>query len=112
MILPVVACLLLAGALAWQIHEANLTVGLIEQSDRRIALATRIELLIVDEETGLRGYQTTADPRFLEPYNRAQPRIQQATIDELQSNAPGPTRRTLKPSSPGTLPGNRASPHR
>jgi len=89
MILPVVACLLLAGVLAWQIHAANLTVGLIEQSDRRIALATRIELLTVDEESGLRGYQTTSDPRFLEPYHNAQAPMQ-ATIAELQSMATGP----------------------
>jgi PAS domain S-box-containing protein len=90
MTLPVVACLALAAVLAWQVHQANTTVGLIEHSDRTIALATRLELLIVDEETGLRGYQTTSDPRFLEPYNRAQPRLQQA-IDEMRSNAPGPT---------------------
>jgi PAS domain S-box-containing protein len=82
--LPVVACLVLAGVLVWQITAANATVGLIEQSDRRIELATRIELLLVDEESGLRGYQTTSDPRFLEPYNHAQP-LMQKDINELQS---------------------------
>ena len=90
MALPVVACLALATVLAWQVSQANTTVSLIEHSDRTIALATRLELLIVDEETGLRGYQTTADRRFLEPYNRAQPRIQQA-LNEMRANAPGPT---------------------
>ena len=90
MALPMVACLALACVLAWQTHQTNLTVGLIEHSDRTIALATRLELLIVDEETGLRGYQTTADPRFLEPYSRAQLRIAQA-MEELRTNAPGPT---------------------
>ncbi len=91
MVLPVVACLALAAILAWQIHSANATVALIEQTDRRIALATRLELLIVDEETGLRGYQTTADPRFLEPYNRAQPQIEQATQEMLSfAGGPGP----------------------
>jgi len=90
MVLPVVSCLALAGVLAWQVQQANTTVSLIEHSNRTIALATRLELLIVDEETGLRGYQTTADPRFLEPYNRAQPRFTRA-IDEMRTNAPGPT---------------------
>ena len=84
LLLPIVACLVLAGILVWQILGANVTVGLIEQSDRRIALATLIEKLVVDEETGLRGYQTTSDPRFLQPYYDAEAPMQQA-IAELQS---------------------------
>jgi PAS domain S-box-containing protein len=68
MVLPVVALLLLAGILVWQIRAASNTVGMIEESDERVALATLIERRVVDEETGLRGYQTTSDPRFLQPY--------------------------------------------
>jgi PAS domain S-box-containing protein len=83
-ILPIVACLVLAGILVWQMHGSNVTVGQIEQADRRIALATRIELLVVNEESGLRGHQTTSDPRFLQPYIQAQVPMQQA-IAELQS---------------------------
>ena len=90
LVLPVVACLVLAGILAWQVQQTNTTVSLIEHSDRTIALATTLELLIVDEESGLRGYQTTADPRFLDPFNRAQPRFAKA-LDEMRANAPGPT---------------------
>jgi PAS domain S-box-containing protein len=71
LILPIVACLVLAIALVWQIEGSNMTVGLIEQTDQRITLTTQIEKLIVDEETGLRGYQVTSDPRFLQPYNDA-----------------------------------------
>jgi len=89
MILPIVACLFLAGVLVWQIRGANATVDLIEQSDRRIALATTIELLVVDEESGLRGYQTTSDPRFLQPYYDAHAPMQQA-IAQLQSMLNGP----------------------
>ncbi len=84
LLLPIVACLLLACVLVWQIRGANATVGLIEESDQRIALATLIEKLIVDEETGLRGYQTTSDQRFLEPYHDAEAPMLQA-IAELQS---------------------------
>jgi PAS domain S-box-containing protein len=73
----------LAGVLVWQIRGANSTVGLIEDSDQRIALATLIEKLAVDEETGLRGYQITADPRFLQPYYDAEAPMQQA-IAQLQ----------------------------
>jgi PAS domain S-box-containing protein len=82
MILPIAACLFLAAVLAWQIHQSSSTVDLIEKADLRIALATRIELLMVDEETGLRGYQTTSDPRFLAPYYSAEGPMQQA-VDTL-----------------------------
>ena len=82
-ILPVVACLLLAVVLVWQIRRANDTVGLIEQSNQRITLAIQLEKLVVDEETGLRGYQTTSDPRFLKPYFDAEAPIQLA-IAKLQ----------------------------
>jgi PAS domain S-box-containing protein len=84
MILPVVACLLLAGILVWQIHDANVTVGWIQLTDQRIALATKIQLLTVDEESGLRGYQTTSDPRFLQPYYAAQVPLRQ-TIDAFKA---------------------------
>jgi PAS domain S-box-containing protein len=86
LLLPIVACLLLACVLVWQIRGANATVGLIEESDSRIDLTTRIEGLVVDEETGLRGYQVTSDPRFLQPYRDAEAPMQQ-DIDELQSIA-------------------------
>lgn len=89
MVLPVVACLALAAILAWQFHNSDATVRLIEQTDRNIALVTRMELLTIDEETGLRGYQTTSDPRFLEPYQRAQSGLQQV-IAEIESPGYGP----------------------
>jgi PAS domain S-box-containing protein len=86
LLLPIVACLMLACVLVWQIRGANATVGLIEESDRTIALAIRIEKLVVDEETGLRGYQITDDPRFLQPYRNAEAPMQR-DIAELQSIA-------------------------
>ncbi len=67
-LLPVVALLVTAGALYWQIRGANATVDLIQDSDARITQATLISRLMVDEESGLRGYETTADTRFLQPY--------------------------------------------
>ena len=67
-LLPVIALLVIAGALYWQIQGANATVNLIQESDARITQATLVSKLLVDEESGLRGYETTADPRFLQPY--------------------------------------------
>jgi PAS domain S-box-containing protein len=84
LLLPIVACLILAGVLIWQIRGANATVREIQDFDRRIALATHIEKLVVDEETGLRGYQVTSDRRFLQPYYDAAAPMQQ-DIEGLES---------------------------
>jgi PAS domain S-box-containing protein len=67
-VLPIVALLVVAGALYWQIRGANATVNLIQESDARISQATLVAKLMVDEESGLRGYETTADIRFLQPF--------------------------------------------
>ena len=86
LLLPIVACLVLASILVWQIQQSNSIVGMIETSDLRIALASRIESLVLDEETGLRGYQTTADPRFLQPYLDAETPLNN-TVRLLDQNA-------------------------
>lgn len=84
MIVPVVALLVLAVILIIQVRAASGTVDLLERSDRRIALANLVERYLVDEETGLRGYQITSDPRFLAPYYACQPPLRQA-IKDLQA---------------------------
>ena len=78
LIVPIVAVLLGAAALVWQMHSAAATVQSIESDDDRIALTLHLEQLIVDQETGLRGYQTTSDPQFLEPYRAAETQLPQA----------------------------------
>jgi PAS domain S-box-containing protein len=75
LLLPVIALLLTAGALYWQIRGANETVGIIQTTDVRIAQAGLVAKLIVDEESGLRGYETTGDERFLQPFNDAGNRL-------------------------------------
>ena len=77
-LLPVVALLILAGALYLQIEGANATVKRIQESDARITQATRVSKLLVDEESGLRGFETTSDERFLEPYLAADSQLPQA----------------------------------
>ena len=71
-IVPVVALLAGAAALAWQIHAANLTVTEIQGFDDRIAQTLIIEQLVVDQEAGLRGYEITHDPRLLQSYFEAE----------------------------------------
>ncbi len=77
-LLPVIALLLTAGALYWQIRGANSTVNLIQESDALITQAAQVSKLVVDEESGLRGYETTSDTRFLQPYAEAEGHLQEA----------------------------------
>jgi PAS domain S-box-containing protein len=76
-LLPVVALLVVAGALYLQIRGANATVKLIQDSDARISQATLVSKLVVDEESGLRGYETTGDTRFLQPFYESESHLQQ-----------------------------------
>jgi PAS domain S-box-containing protein len=70
-LLPVVALLVVAAALYWQIRGANATVNLIQESDARISQATLVAKLMADEDSGLHGYENTADTRFLQPFVEA-----------------------------------------
>ncbi len=83
-LLPVIALLLAAGAIYLQMREANRTVTLIQQSDDRIDEANTIAKLMVDEEAGLRGYQTTGDKSFLAPYLEAEPQLQNE-FDDMEA---------------------------
>jgi PAS domain S-box-containing protein len=87
-LLPVVALLVVAAALYVQIRGSNLTVNLIQDSDARISQATLVSKLIVDEESGLRGYETTGDPQFLQPFSEAESHVQEE-IQNLDDMAGG-----------------------
>jgi PAS domain S-box-containing protein len=84
-LLPVVALLVVAGALYVQIRNANVTVNLIQDADARISQATLVSKLVVDEESGLRGYETTGDQRFLQPFSDAESHVQEEiqNLDDL-----------------------------
>jgi PAS domain S-box-containing protein len=83
-IVPVVVVLLGAGALAWQMNQAYRTVAHIESADETITRTEQLETLVVDQETGLRGYQTTGDSDFLAPYNEAVIQIP-VVLDQLRA---------------------------
>lgn len=71
LIIPVVAVFLGALAMYWQVHESNKAVAALEIAGQSLTQTMLLDELIVDQETGLRGYQMTGDPRFLEPYDKA-----------------------------------------
>jgi CHASE3 domain sensor protein len=69
------------------------TVGHTTHDEQRaaqsIAAATRLEKLLLDLETGARGYVITHDQHFLQPWRRAQTRLP-AVSAELIRLDPGP----------------------
>ncbi len=76
-LLPVLVLLFMAAAIFKEFRDTNNTVTLIQRSDERIVQSATVGRLMVDEETGLRGYQATHDPAFLQPYYQAGPQLQQ-----------------------------------
>jgi PAS domain S-box-containing protein len=81
-LLPLVLLLLLALVLAWQFQRTLREQRRIDHTDRITALLNELERLVVDQETGLRGYQLTHDPTTLEPYQNAEGALH-GTLDRL-----------------------------
>jgi PAS domain S-box-containing protein len=74
--LPIVALGLLALTLAYGIQQMQLSARRVDYSDRVIAQANELVKLMVDEETGLRGFLITRDPIFLQPYREANQQLE------------------------------------
>ncbi len=72
----VVLMALLAGVLGWQVSWLLEVTREVEVSDQNIALTHDLEKLLIDLETGQRGYLLAGDTEFLEPYEQSN-----ATID-------------------------------
>jgi PAS domain S-box-containing protein len=81
-LLPLVLLLLLALVLAWQFQRTLHEQRRIDHTDRITALLNELERLVVDQETGLRGYQLTHDSTTLEPYQNAEGALHE-TLDRL-----------------------------
>ena len=70
-VLPLVALGLLALTVAYGFRQVQGSARRVDHSDRVIAHANNLVKLMVDEETGLRGFLLTRDATFLEPYQKA-----------------------------------------
>ncbi len=68
---PLIIVLALLLVLIGLVSYLLQTAGRVDHTNRVLAQISRVEKLAVDLETGIRGYCVTADPRFLEPYQRA-----------------------------------------
>jgi signal transduction histidine kinase len=61
-----------------------------QRSEQTVVAASRLEKLVLDLETGTRGFVITRDPKFLEPYTNARRSLPGASR-LLAILAPGPT---------------------
>ena len=84
-LLPLLLMAALAGVFFWQISRLLMAFQWVERSDQVIAQANFAQKLLVDMETGVRGYLVTGNPDFLEPYNQALLQLQPA-FDQLSSS--------------------------
>jgi PAS domain S-box-containing protein len=86
----VLLLLVLAGFIIWQISQSSAELRWIDHSDEVMEQTLRLEKLVVDQETGLRGYQLTGDNSMLAPYRTAAaPIAKQFTIlHDLVSDNP------------------------
>lgn len=88
--LPVLSLALLALILGYGLQHVERSALWVDHSDRVIAHANDLTKLMVDEETGLRGFLLTADPAFLEPFHAADERLdgEFATLFDLVNDRP------------------------
>lgn len=89
-LLPLLGLVCLAAGLGYSLHSVENSAAWLDHSDRVIARANRLIQLIIDEETGVRGYFLTHDSSFLQPYVRAErllPEEFQSTFMLVQNNS-------------------------
>jgi CHASE3 domain sensor protein len=76
--LPIIALALLALTLVVGFRQVQQSASQVDHADRVIASINDLVKLMVDEETGLRGFLLTRDTRFLQPYQNASQQLKPA----------------------------------
>lgn len=74
--IPLVALVLFAAILSVGILQLVESARWVDHTDQVIAEATDLQKLMLDEETGIRGYLLTSDKRTLAPWNLGRDRIE------------------------------------
>lgn len=81
--LPIVLLFLLSGVFIWQINLLLSALHWVDHTNQAISYAYYTQKLLLDRETGLRGYQLTGRQAFLEPYVQANAAID-PSLDRLK----------------------------
>jgi PAS domain S-box-containing protein len=93
-VLPLILMSILTGVLLWQISHLLSVTQWVDHVDRVIAQAQHAQKLLLDMETGLRGYLLTGHQDFLEPYKDGSALIGSSfeTLGRLVSDNPAQLR--------------------
>ncbi len=84
-----VGLLIATGAVLWlQLQRMAADQSSLEHSDQVLTQVSNYERQVIDQETGLRGFQLTGDRLFLEPYARAHPTDVAQSLRVLVSDNP------------------------
>ena len=88
--IPVAVGIISAGFFVCIIYYLLSVARDVEHSDRVISQGNMVFKLLIDMETGMRGYLVGDDPVFLEPYNRAKGRLDEEFAELLDLVADNP----------------------
>ena len=96
--LPLVLATALAGLLATQVVYLRRLSGWVEHTRAVMFTTSRTLRLVVDQETGIRGYLLTGSPDFLDPYLSGHGEVssQLAELDNLVRDNSAQAARTLQ----------------
>jgi PAS domain S-box-containing protein len=67
-VVPIVATAVLAGLLFWETLDLNKSMQWVDHTDQVLDQSGHLLMLLVDMESGTRGYIATGDESFLHPY--------------------------------------------
>jgi signal transduction histidine kinase len=94
-LVPILVMFAFVAVLGFQIRQLVIETADLEHSHTAITLGQKTEKLLVDMETGARGYLLTGLEEFLEPYRKAKPQIEPSLIrlEKLVARRPDQLRR-------------------
>jgi PAS domain S-box-containing protein len=87
-LLPLLLMALLSGLLIWQIVTLLHAFEWVGRTDKVISQVNATQKLLLDLETGKRGYLLSGDPAFLQPYQQAHGQVP-AALDTLSKELAG-----------------------
>ena len=70
-VIPMAVTAALAVLLMWESFDLNQSMQLVEHTDQVLDQSARLLKLLVDVETGMRGYLATGDESLLRPFRKA-----------------------------------------
>lgn len=89
-LVPILTLVSIAAVMGYIIARLQASSAAVDHSDLVLTQSNLLNRLLVDQETGLRGYAAYSNPLFLEPYDRARSQTEAAfsALSQLVSDQP------------------------